>query len=226
MDTRFDNIRKLLDRYYDGLTSQAEEEALRRFFREQTSVPAQMEADRRMFAALDREADGIAAPEGLEKRILGAIDATEAALSRSLWHKRLRIWSAAACIAAIAVTTALLSLPRLRDAGATDPATGAALALTISIPDEPPARYAGKVTAAAAEPSPSPKPHLRHSRRAARPAAEPPLEALTDEEMLALEAGLKALAIARDKIAYASECAAAAGERVRDINAEIRTILP
>lgn len=222
MDTRFDNIRKLLDRYYDGLTSQAEEEALRRFFREQTSVPATMEADRRMFAALDREADGIAAPEGLEKRILGAIDATEAARSRRLWHKRLRIWSAAACIAAIAVTTALLSLPRLRDAGATEPATGAALALTISIPDEPPARYAGN---AAAEPSPSPKPHLRHSRRAARPAAEPPLEALTDEEMLALEAGLKALAIARDKIAYASECAAAAGERVRDINAEIRTIL-
>lgn len=222
MDTRFDNIRKLLDRYYDGLTSQAEEEALRRFFREQTSVPATMEADRRMFAALDREADGIAAPEGLEKRILGAINATEAARSRSLWLKRLRIWSAAACIAAIAVTTALLSLPRLRDAGATEPATGAALALTISIPDEPPARYAGH---AAAEPSPSPKPHLRHSRRAARPAAEPPLEALTDEEMLALEAGLKALAIARDKIAYASECAAAAGERVRDINAEIRTIL-
>ncbi len=225
MDTRTDYIKDLLTRFYDGQTSPAEEQELREFFSGAESMPASMEADRRMFAALDGAIAPIAAPDCLEGRILAAVDAAETLRRRPERAGRVRTWWAAACIAVITVTAALLMLPRLNNPdSATAPGNDKALTVTDTHPAPQPPVIVGNPT----QPSPTVRPQQqkpRRSRRHVQPAPSPAPETLTDEEVLALEAGLRALAMAGDKIAYASERVASAGERVHDINANLQTIL-
>lgn len=69
MDT--DNIRQLLDRYYDGQTSEREEQVLKDYFL-QDDVPPQWATDQRLFRQL-YGAD-MPAIDGLEQRLSRQID--------------------------------------------------------------------------------------------------------------------------------------------------------
>lgn len=64
-------IRKLLDRYYDGQTTEAEEEELKRFF-DGNGVPAEMAEEQAFFKRLQTPVPPV--PEGLEQRISRQID--------------------------------------------------------------------------------------------------------------------------------------------------------
>lgn len=64
-------IRKLLDRYYDGQTTEAEEEEMKRFF-DSNGVPAEMAEEQAFFKRLQTPVPPV--PEGLEQRISRQID--------------------------------------------------------------------------------------------------------------------------------------------------------
>ena len=69
MDT--DNIRQLLDRYYDGQTNECEEQELKDYFL-QDDVPPQWATDQRLFRQLyGADMQGI---DGLEQRLSRQID--------------------------------------------------------------------------------------------------------------------------------------------------------
>ena len=73
-----DNIRKLLDKFYNGETDDAEERILEDFFLKD-NVPSGFETDRKVFislASLKDEKD-IALPEGMDKRLSEKIDMLE-----------------------------------------------------------------------------------------------------------------------------------------------------
>lgn len=73
-----DNIRKLLDKFYNGETDAEEERILEDFFLN-NEVPSGFEVDRRIFiqlASLKNEKD-IALPEGMDKRLSEKIDMWE-----------------------------------------------------------------------------------------------------------------------------------------------------
>lgn len=73
-----DNIRKLLDKFYNGETDAAEERILEDFFR-RDEVPSGFEVDRKIFiqlASLKNEKD-IALPDGMNKRLSEKIDMWE-----------------------------------------------------------------------------------------------------------------------------------------------------
>ncbi|MCD7925407.1 MAG: hypothetical protein LUI85_12245 [Bacteroides sp.] len=84
---KVNDIEKLLARYYDGETSEAEDRELKRFFTEE-DVPAHLLAEKEIFMQLNAAAhssdSGIATrteeseappiPEGLESRLSGMID--------------------------------------------------------------------------------------------------------------------------------------------------------
>lgn len=69
MDT--DNIRQLLDRYYDGQTNEHEEQVLKDYFL-QDDVPLQWATDQRLFRQLYGE--DMSAVDGLEQRLSRQID--------------------------------------------------------------------------------------------------------------------------------------------------------
>ena len=69
MDT--DNIRQLLDRYYDGQTHEHEEQVLKDYFL-QDDVPSQWATDQRLFRQLYGE--DMSAVDGLEQRLSRQID--------------------------------------------------------------------------------------------------------------------------------------------------------
>lgn len=68
-----DRINELLYRYYEALTTEAEEEELRRFFIEGV-VPAHLMGERELFMQLQASSAEIVVPEGLEERLSAAID--------------------------------------------------------------------------------------------------------------------------------------------------------
>ena len=69
-----ERINELLERYYEALTTEAEEEELRRFFTE-GEVPARLMGEKELFLQLQAAASGeVAVPEGLEERMETAID--------------------------------------------------------------------------------------------------------------------------------------------------------
>lgn len=69
MDT--DNIRQLLDRYYDGQTNEREEQVLKDYFL-QDDVPPQWATDQQLFRLLYGE--DMSAIDGLEQRLSRQID--------------------------------------------------------------------------------------------------------------------------------------------------------
>ena len=81
-----ERINELLERYYEALTTEAEEEELRRFFVE-GEVPAHLMGERELFMQLQANAE-IPVPEGLEDRLSVAIDEW-AALEERPKHSRM-----------------------------------------------------------------------------------------------------------------------------------------
>lgn len=80
------DIEKLLARYYDGQTNEAEEQELKRFFA-QTEVPEHLQREKALFLALQAEAD---VPDGLEERLSRCIDEWETHERHTLTVKRHR----------------------------------------------------------------------------------------------------------------------------------------
>ena len=68
-----ERINKLLERYYEALTTEAEEEELRRFFAE-GEVPAHLMGEKELFLQLQEVSAEVSTPEGLEERLATAID--------------------------------------------------------------------------------------------------------------------------------------------------------
>ena len=81
-----ERINELLERYYEALTTETEEEELRRFFVE-GEVPAHLMGERELFMQLQASAE-IPVPEGLEDRLSVAIDEW-AALEERPKHSRM-----------------------------------------------------------------------------------------------------------------------------------------
>lgn len=84
-------IRELLDRYYDGNTTETEEMTLRAYFTQEDNIPADLEADRLMFNNITASPEQ-EIPEGLNERLLAKIDewnAAEKAATKT--RKRIRI---------------------------------------------------------------------------------------------------------------------------------------
>lgn len=103
----YNEIRKLLELYYEGRTSRAQENELTEFFANAETLPADLEADRRLFGQLaDMSAGEVMIPEDFDSRITAAVEdemSRERAASRrrSRWRS---VWiaagSAAACLLA------------------------------------------------------------------------------------------------------------------------------
>lgn len=68
-----ERINELLERYYEALTTEAEEEELRRFFT-RGEVPARLMGEKELFLQLQEVSAEVSAPEGLEERLTTAID--------------------------------------------------------------------------------------------------------------------------------------------------------
>ena len=84
-----DRINELLERYYDALTTEAEEQELKEFFANE-EVPAHLQAEKGMFLQMQATTD-TSVPQGLEERISRNIDAWEAEEGRT--QRKARILS-------------------------------------------------------------------------------------------------------------------------------------
>ena len=83
-----ERINELLERYYEALTTEAEEEELKRFFIE-GEVPAHLMGERELFLQLQAASTEVAVPEGLEERLSAAIDSWAKAEDRSSTTNRI-----------------------------------------------------------------------------------------------------------------------------------------
>lgn len=112
MKHNIEHIRTLLDLYYKGATTPAQEEELGRFFAAAGELPADMEPDRRMFLAM---ADA-RIPADLEESISKALDAkmSEGRRRPTTWvHRWVRMVSGVAAAGLIAgVTITALHSPK------------------------------------------------------------------------------------------------------------------
>ena len=85
-----ERINELLERYYEALTTEAEEEELRRFFAK-GEVPAHLMGERELFLQLQAASAEAVVPEGLEGRLSDAIDgwAAQEEAEKSRRHGRI-----------------------------------------------------------------------------------------------------------------------------------------
>lgn len=114
MDNDIDRIRFLLAKYYEADTSPEEEETLARLLATAESLPEDLEADRRLFLALDGCIDGIKVPDALPVSIMEAVDADIAERRRGRRKNFVvRILSAVAAAAVVLI----LVLAAERDLG-------------------------------------------------------------------------------------------------------------
>ena len=96
-----DEIKRLLDAYYEGNTSIEQEKLLCDFFATATDIPAELEPDRELFVTLQAATEtDIDIPSDLEQRLISHIDKLEAKEtdSRKKWIKPFAVISAAASI--------------------------------------------------------------------------------------------------------------------------------
>lgn len=117
MDKDYRHIRHLLDRFYEGQTTPAEEEMLSNFFRANSDLPEDFGPDKAAFDALDAGLKGTEAPAGLAEAIMNAIDSKESAnyasnaeLHQARKTKRSFAWKLAASISAAAAVACLIML--------------------------------------------------------------------------------------------------------------------
>lgn len=99
----YDEVKRLLTKFYDGETTVAEEQLLRQYF-STADVPAALEADRRVVLA-PSEAEAAAPSAALKQRVADVLATAPAAPLRPTTSARRlhRLRLAAASIAAVAV---------------------------------------------------------------------------------------------------------------------------
>lgn len=104
-------IRKLLEAYYNGSSSEADNEELMRFFADTADVPADLAADAAIFRALGaiRRTD---VPADLKTRIIGATVKDSRCRRRSRWRMALAAAASVAVVFAFGGLFTELRLPR------------------------------------------------------------------------------------------------------------------
>ncbi|MDF1574191.1 MAG: hypothetical protein P1P86_03250 [Bacteroidales bacterium] len=98
-----EEIRKLIDRFYQGETTMKEEEILQEYF-SSGSVPDELIPDRDLFRSLEPAGNRIPVPVGLNQRILDVIDQQEKKVIRT---RRISIFSLSGLAAGLLVVIAL-----------------------------------------------------------------------------------------------------------------------
>ena len=76
MSMDYEYIRELLDKFYRGETNREEERELTDFFSSVADLPAELEADRKVFAVMSEAQAFAEAPADLDAKIMAAIDAS------------------------------------------------------------------------------------------------------------------------------------------------------
>jgi hypothetical protein len=97
------DIRKLLDRFYQGETTLEEERRLQEYF-SSTSVPEELIPDRDLFRSLDSGNEAIHVPVDLDQKILAGIGREERKMTRT---RRISIFSLSGLAAGLMVVIAL-----------------------------------------------------------------------------------------------------------------------
>ncbi|MCM1072156.1 MAG: hypothetical protein NC210_07655 [[Clostridium] fimetarium] len=159
MKTDYENrITLLLDRFFDGGTTPAEESELERLIAEANALPKGCENDCRAFT-LCRETAAPEVPDGLKERLEAAIDnrAAEelAAKAKERLAPRRKTWGAIAAAAAIAVA---IMIPALRQGDTPLPSSDEpTLALVQAPPALPDTSVAVSPTEVEEQPSEAPE---------------------------------------------------------------------
>jgi len=96
-------IHKLLDRFYLGETSLEEEQILQDYF-SSPGIPEELMPDRDLFRSLGTGGETVLVPEGLNRKILDAIDRQEKKLVRT---RRISVFSLSGLAAGLLVVIAL-----------------------------------------------------------------------------------------------------------------------
>lgn len=235
-----DDIKDILERYYDGDASPVEIESLKRYFAGTKDIPAYLRADAAMFRAMNSDMSrqlNTMPPAGLGKRILDAtVNASEASSANEPLRKRRFSWklviSSAAAVAAI-ITVATLIFNYGQDNGtkgseyiaqSDQPAvplsgTTESAAVIAATPGENGHQIAMKETA----------PLPEASVKADKPRRAVAARKITDDEMLAgnyreVTDSAKAVAIANAAFACLSENLSKAGNTVRESEATLRSL--
>lgn len=107
-------IEELLDAFYAGQSTREEEAELKAFF-EQESVPAEWEADQRLFRLMQTEKQAVDLPEGLAERLESQID-NWADSEKKQPARRVALWKYVASAAAIALLCVSIAIS-VRPAG-------------------------------------------------------------------------------------------------------------
>lgn len=105
-ENNIEEIKHLLNAYYDGKTSVAEEQFLRKFFSESSNIPPELEADRQLFSYIDNAIDiKVEIPANLEAELIQHIDKlAEAEKHKRHWITRFKSLSIAAGVALLLAT--------------------------------------------------------------------------------------------------------------------------
>lgn len=237
MDVKY--IKDLLEKFYEGTSSQEEEGILSEFFNSGESIPQDMEADRRMFAVLSDPSKYAMPPADLQKKIMEAVDNSPITIvtGASLHRKRFS-WISIASFAAAAAVIAFFMLAPFSTGVKTDIVHAPNQLASSSYSDtvdtninllEPVAELEGKEVAEDVDSSTrknnsigkgiKSQPHRAVARAAISSETIPEL---TEEEQLAFEAGMKALARAGEQMAYASDRLESTDESLRNIYSTIQ----
>lgn len=232
MATDMNHIKDLLEKFYEGVSTPAEENILYEFFNSGNDIPDEMENDRRMFAILSNTAKYAVPPVDLQDRIMQTIDSSTAnknaarknatRLSRFSWIAIATLASAAAVIALIVLTPFTTEItPDIRETSG--------LLASIESADTV-YRTNGNQDEAEKTPADTSK-HLTAKDPAVSTARQIIAKAETDndeyrelseEEQKAFEAGMKAIARAGDQMAFASRCIESTDDNLRNIYTEIQ----
>jgi hypothetical protein len=91
-------IKELLEKFYKGLTSLAEEQELHEFFVNSAIVPSELKGEQAYFKMVHTIREGEKENPVLEEKLSGLIDAEENRSSRLVRIKRIYRYAIAACI--------------------------------------------------------------------------------------------------------------------------------
>lgn len=84
------HIKKLIEKFYNGDTSIAEESELMEFFSGREDIPEELLEDKYVFTSMNNANKGIDVPPGLDERIIASLNKAEASESRG---KRITLFS-------------------------------------------------------------------------------------------------------------------------------------
>lgn len=216
MEREYKRIRKLLEKFYQAMTSPSEEEELCDFFRKHNDLPDDMMADKATFTAIESAIGNIEIPENLDRLIMDRICPQSVGPQES--HNRSRkhplsLRKFIPLIAAAAVVTVILLLVPLvsefRESSNID--VPAASFVTASLPQVPKEKEAAIPSIAFDKTEktlhPSENGNKSNATRTIKRETIRALEEseLSEEDMKAMEHGFSLLAKAGRKIAYAKE---------------------